>query len=41
MSNGLSRFSEDEQEMFIGFLQRLADNLKDLSNDDHQMDKKA
>ncbi|CEE00067.1 MULTISPECIES: MarR family winged helix-turn-helix transcriptional regulator [Bacillaceae] len=41
LSNGLSRFSEEEQEMFIGFLQRLADNLKDLSKDDPQMDKKA
>lgn len=40
LSNGLSQFSEAEQELFIGFLQRLAENLK-VSKGDHQTDKKA
>ncbi|MFB6467222.1 MarR family winged helix-turn-helix transcriptional regulator [Cytobacillus sp. Hz8] len=38
LTNGLSRFSEDEQEMFIGFLQQLAENLGDLSGQDNRLD---
>ena len=29
LSHGLSKFSEDDQEAFIGFLQQLAENLRD------------
>jgi DNA-binding MarR family transcriptional regulator len=29
LANGLNKFSDDEQEVFIGFLERLAENLKE------------
>lgn len=38
LNNGLSRFSNEEQEAFIGFLQQLATNLKDLSDQENQID---
>jgi DNA-binding MarR family transcriptional regulator len=38
LTNGLSRFSRDEQDLFIGFLQQLAENLKGLSDQENRID---
>ncbi|GGE55029.1 hypothetical protein GCM10011391_37490 [Pullulanibacillus camelliae] len=38
LTHGLSRFSEDEQETFLEFLQRLAENLKDVSDPGRRTD---
>lgn len=38
LSHGLSRFSDDELVVFIGFLQQLADNLKDISDQENRME---
>lgn len=35
LTKGLSRFSEDEQETFIGFLEQLAANLKEFSDEEN------
>ena len=35
LNRGLSKFSENDQERFIGFLEQLADNLKDVSNQEN------
>ncbi|MGG4037370.1 MarR family winged helix-turn-helix transcriptional regulator [Heyndrickxia ginsengihumi] len=32
LASGLNKFSEDEQDTFIGYLQQLAENLRDVSD---------
>ncbi|HSU79011.1 MAG TPA: MarR family transcriptional regulator [Candidatus Angelobacter sp.] len=38
LTDGLSSFSGDQQDVFIGFLQQLAENLKGLSDQENRSD---